>query len=118
MVYANGIITSTMVSQAAGERGVSVVGVVGVAAVAVAVAGRGLRGLGHVRRLRLLRLRLRFLRLLLAGAFGARARAQRAAAAHQVLHLPLRRARPVGAGRLPVPSTRQQRSVITILSDK
>lgn len=70
-------------------------GGVGVAAVADAVAG-GLGGLGGVG--------LGVVGLLQPGALRARARAPGAAAAQQVLRLPVRRARPVGAGWLPVPA--------------
>lgn len=69
---------------------------VGVPAVPDAVA-RGLGGLGGLGRVRLLR-------LLQPGALGARARAPGAAAAHEVLRLPVRGARPVGAGGRAVPA--------------
>lgn len=70
--------------------------VVGVAAIRVAVAAVG---------------GLRVVGVLLAGARGAGRGAPRAAAAHQVLHVPVRGARALGAGRHALPDEAQPRYV-------
>lgn len=75
-------------------------GGVGVAAVPVPLP-RGVRGVGGVG----------LVRVLLSRSLRARACAPGAAAAHQVLRLPVRGARPVGAGRRTLQAQGEPRSV-------